>query len=240
MFKPIISRAISVLSVGLLLGGCSTLEVRDTYRPTGGGTTLPGYTSDDVKLHVAINPDTRFYSIGMLGIPIIPTYVKSTDPTEITLAIGLTLRRNHDFSFASRPCLIDEKSEMICPYRAEVSAVGMYQDDGSMYADKRKRWHKVRHFYKAENRILSLPIVPGSNSIDRDRIYQHYDYKGAQKWGYLRVDFAFKYKCEGACPERLDVNIKDLVTVGTLPIQNKSYTFEKARQKDYRFITEVQ
>jgi len=193
-----------------------------------------------VELRVGINPDTRFYSIGMLGIPFIPTYFKTSEPTEISLAISLTLRHDHDFSLAPRPCLTVDNSISFCPYKVEVSAIALFQDDGSMYTDKQKRWQKVSSFYRAENQILSLSTVSESNRVNREHNYQHYGYTGVQKWGLLRADFTYKYKCEGACPERLELNAKDLIAVGNLAIPNGRYNFEKTRQNDYRFTTSVQ
>lgn len=239
MWKHVCPR-ISALVIGLVVGGCSTLEVQDAYRPIGNETALLDYKIDDVELRVGINPDTRFYSIGVFGVPIIPTYFKTADSTELALGIGLTLRHDHNFSFALRPCLTIENSSTFCPYELEVSAVGMFRDDGSMYADKQKRWQKISNFYSAENRILSLPTEPESGRVSRERIYQHYSYTGYRKWDYLRIDLTYKYKCEGTCPERLNLDVKDLVIVKNVPIPNGIYSFEKTRQKNYRFLTPVQ
>lgn len=240
MCKHIRTRTISVFVLSLVVSGCSTLEVRDAYIPVGNETKLLDYKSEDVKLRVRINPDTRFYSIGILGFPIIPTYFTTSDPTEITLAISLTLQRDQDFSFASRPCLTVENSIAFCPYKLEVSAVALYQDDGSMYADKQKRSQKISNFYRIENRILTLPIAPESSRVNRQRIYKHYGYTGVPKWDYLRVDLTYNFKCDGVCPERMELNAKDLVAVGNLPIPNGNYSFEKIRQNDYRFTTRIQ
>ena len=240
MCMKVCMSTITAIVIGLVVGGCSTFEVRDIYKPVENESTLLAYNSADVELQVEINPDTRFYSIGMLGLPIIPIYFNATDLSEIALAIGLTLHHDYDFSFAPRPCFAVVNSSALCPYGLEVSAVGMFQDDGSMYTDKQKRWQKISNFYNTATRILSLPTTSNSTRVDRGYVYQHYGYTGAQRWDYLRVDFTYKFKCEESCPELIKLNAKDLIIVGDLPMPDGNYSFEKIRNKNYQSTTPVQ
>ena len=240
MCKKVCLSTITAIVIGLVVGGCSTFEVRDVYIPTGNESELLAYNSGEVELQAQINPDTRFYSIGVFGLPIIPVYFNVSDPSEITLAIGLTLRQDYDFSLAAQPCLEVVRLGPLCPYILEVSAVGMFQDDGSMYADKQKRWQKISSFYETENRILSLSTTVNDPRVNREHIYQYYGYTGDQKWNYLRVNFTYKYKCDEACPELIKLNAKDLIIVGEFPMPNGNYSFEKIRNKNYQSTTPVQ
>ena len=224
----------------LLLGGCSTLEVRDTYRSVGEQSTFLEYKNDDVTLSAIIEPDTRFYSIGVFGLPIIPTYFKISSPTEISLVIRLTLRNEHNFSFLPQPCLIVENSKALCPYRLDVSALGQYQDDGTMYSDKQKRWQKISSFYNTASMIVNPSTTPAEIRVDRSRIYQHYGYTGAQAWGHLNVTLTYRYNCGGGCPERLKVDANNLVTIENYPMPTQHYDLKKTRRNEYRFITSVQ
>ena len=231
----------AVLITVFALGGCSTFVVSDTYTLVGDKTSSLGYKSNDVELTLMINPDIRFYSAGMFGLPIIPTVIDITDPTELTLAVNLRLYRDYDFNFAVRPCLTDETSQPLCPYRAEVTALAMYQDDGSMHADKSKRWHNVWE-RDSEHRLLSQLIVPGARNINRERIYQYFNYMPgtSRKWDILLIDFAYKYKCEAVCPDRINVNVADLLTINDLSLPNKNYTYMRKTITDYKFMTDVQ
>ena len=230
-----------VLTVCLLLPGCSVFVVQDVHRVAGEESAFISHEAAGVELHVGINPDTRFYSFGMLGLPIIPTIIKPSDPTELALAIQLELRNDEDFSFASRPCLMDDESRQLCPHKVEASAVALYQDDGSTYADKRKRWNKIPSFYSPGTPILTISTTPESHArISRDRIYQHYGYFGDQKWGYLRVNVAYRYKCEGVCPKQFELESMNLVVIDNKTSLTKSYQFQKARETKYRFSTIVQ
>lgn len=109
------------------LSGCSTLEVRDIYRPVASEERLLNFKQENLELRIGINPDTRLGSVGLLGLPIIPVYAKTADPNEITLAIILQLRDARDFSLSRRPCLDIESSAVICPYQVQVSAVGLFR-----------------------------------------------------------------------------------------------------------------
>jgi hypothetical protein len=71
MHKLTFLKAVMVLTVGVVAVGCSTFEVFDAYKPID-NTGLLNYKQDDVELRLGINPDDRFYSIGVLGIPAIP------------------------------------------------------------------------------------------------------------------------------------------------------------------------
>lgn len=230
---------VAVVVVSMLVGGCSTFEVRNSYKPIG-NTELLDYKREDVEIRLGINPDTRFYSIGVLGIPVIPVYGKTSDPREIVLAVNLTLRHERDFSFAPRPCLKVGSPILFCPYEVEVSAVGLFQDDGSMYKDKQKRWNKISNFYKTENRILSFPPSKYNNRINRRLIYDHYKYLGEPAIGYLSVSLSYKYKCPETCPILVELGSSDFATLEDLSIATTNISFEKIRQSDYRAISPVQ
>lgn len=227
------------LMISLIFVGCSTLEVQRTYRFVGEESSLLTLGGDAMELYVKINPDTLFSSMGVFGVPVVPIYVKTNDPTEISLEITLTLHGDSDFSFAPGPCLMDQTSNLIWPYKVEVSAVALYQDDGSMYRDKQKRWNKVPNFYAAKDRVLSLS-ASGTERISRERIFQHYGYTGVQKWDYLKTSVIYKYKCQEACPEQLELISKDLAVVGDMTMLNGTYRFEKSRITDYRFTRQIQ
>lgn len=230
-----------ILLIAAFIGGCSTLELQDTYVETETKKDLLlDLKQEDVELRVGINSKTRFYSIGVLGIPVIPTYVKPTAAEEILLGISLTLRHERGFSFAARPCLSIEGQNMLCPYEVEISAVGLFQDDGSMYGDKQKRWQKISNFYNLDNQLLRLAIAPTANRVDRQLIYQHYNYSDTPEFGYLRVTLTYKFQCTAGCPERMSLDTNGLVALENVPIEARYFQLEKAKQSDYRPTARIQ
>lgn len=230
-----------ILLIAAFIGGCSTLELQDAYTTTETKkNVLLDLKQEDVELRIGINPQTRFYSMGILGTPVVPTYVKPADTKEIQLGISLNLRHERDFSFAARPCLGINAQDTLCPHEIEISAVGLFQDDGSMYRDKQKRWQKISNFYDPNNQVLRLAPDLNTTRIDRQLIYKHYVYSGTPQFGYLRVSVTYKYQCADNCPERMTVNTNDLVALDRLPIEARNFTLEKSKQSKYRATTLVQ
>lgn len=228
------SQALALLTVALLLSGCSTMIVQDNYRVADKETRFLEFRTDGVELLTGFNPDIRFYSIGVLGVPVIPTNVSVSDPSEINLAIELTLHHDFDFSFLTRPCLVVKSSKPLCPDNLTISAVALYQDDG---LDDKKTWHKVSDFYNTGEMKIVFPAASESVRIGRERVYSHYGYSGEEKWHFLRIDITYNYKCKGTCPESLVLDTKGLVAIENTTIPEGNYSFTKTRDKEYRFIT---
>jgi hypothetical protein len=132
------------LLVGMLATGCSTYEVRDVYLPVD--ESQLEYQSETLHLKIAFDPDTRFYSAGIAGIPVIPTVVDPDGPSMLTLAVDFQTSDQLEFSFAHAPCASFDRGDLVCPFETEVVARAMSVDDGSMYADQRPRWHRIEEF----------------------------------------------------------------------------------------------
>ena len=198
------------------------------------------FKQEDVEVRVGINPDMRFYSVGILGVPIVPTYIQGPDSKTIRMEIVLILQNDRDFSFAQHPCLGIEGQNPLCPYETSVTAVALSQDDGSMWADKQKRWHHISTFYQAKERTLKLEPTNDGTRIQRKRIYQHYGYAGNPQLGYLHLNVQYTYECSTACPKRLTLSTDNLVTLENLQVPPKRLEFEKTQQNDYRPMSMVQ
>ena len=198
------------------------------------------FKQESAELRIGMNPDTRFYSIGILGAPIIPTYVKSAESKTIRMEVQLTLRHDRDFSFAERPCLSNEQELALCPSEVSVGAIAMFQDDGSMYADKRKRWQHISSFFRAQQRTFAIAPPKEKERINRQRVYQHYAYFGQPEFGYLQVNVRYSYECPDVCPQRVKLSTPDLVSIENLRVPNQLIKFEKKQIRDYRPMTVVQ
>ena len=231
---------IILLSAVFICNGCSTFETREIYAPVGKNAPYVEYTIDDIQLRIGFDPDTDFYSIGLLGVPVIPTYIDTSDSRDVILNMSLELRKNIDFTFDKLPCAITKDSTSICPRTVEVSAIALYQDDGSTWKDKQRRWHKISQFYDLNNRVLKLPTTKESQSINRDDIYSHYGYDGYPDWDLLRIDIKYKYRCENDCPTQLTIDTIGLVKIENVKIPEETILFSKTKENDYHFTRSIQ
>jgi hypothetical protein len=223
----------------IVIGGCSTYEVRDSYVPLENGLGVLNFKQEDAELQIGMNPDMRFYSIGLLGVPFIPTSFKGNESKSIRMEIRMTLRQDRDFSFAQRPCLTTENEQALCPNETSVSAIALSQDDGSRYADKQKRWHHIANFYQAKERTFELTPSDAAR-ISRQSVYQHYGYLGKPEFGYLQVNVRYTYKCSETCPPRVTLRTTGLVTLENLSLPAETIAFERKQQSDYRPMSIVQ
>jgi hypothetical protein len=178
-----------VLAALPTVSGCSTFETRDVYRTSDAAR----YEASGVLLAVGFEPDTRFYSVGLLGLPLVPTVMSASPRTDLALAVQLRLERNLDFSFSSSPCL-NVSGKPLCPSQIELRAVAMAQDDGSAYADRLPRWDWLSEFKNARHMIVE---PAPSTRIEKEHILAHYNYSGS-RWGYLLVEATYKYECGAA------------------------------------------
>jgi hypothetical protein len=219
------------LITGVLATGCSTYEAHDIYQPID---AVPlGYQSESLSLVIGFDPDTRFYSTGIAGVPIFPTVIQATDSKTIRLAIEMRLRDQLDFSFAPNPCLIIDDAELLCPHMVEVNTRAMFQDDGTMYADGRPRWNKIDEFYDSPVLSFAPRAAAGGVRITPTTIYEHLAYLGTPQWGFLIVNLAFEYRCEPECPQHFKFDVTGLVIVEDLPMPSGLHSFKLTRQADY-------
>jgi hypothetical protein len=156
------------------------------------------------------------------------------------LEVSLTLGHERDFSFSRHPCLNVENSVALCPYEVGFSAVGLFQDDGSMYDDKQKRWNTISNFHGPNNWILSLPSEIEGDRIGRQLVYQHYGYSGEPEFGFFRVNLSYKYRCVDSCPEKLTLDTGGLTLIEGLSIATATVNFEKTRESEYRATSPIQ
>jgi len=215
----------------MLATGCSTYEAHDVYLPIDAVSL--GYQSESLNLVIGFDPDTRFYSTGIAGIPIVPTVVKPVDSRTIRLAIEFRLRDQLDYSFAPNPCLIIDDAESLCPHMVEVDTRAMFQDDGTMYADGRPRWNKIGAFYNSPDLSFAPAAAAGGSRITPTTIYEHFGYLGTPQWGFLVLNLAYEYRCEAECPQHFKFDVTDLVIVEDLPMPSGLYSFKLTRQTDY-------
>lgn len=220
--------------------GCSTLDVQDGYALSDKSVLLqPSIT--DGELRVAFEPTTRLFAVGVLGIPLIPTVVRTRPMDEFNLYVEMTVHAEHEFSFAGDHCLQEASGSQICSNQTSIHAVALWQDDGTAYRDKQPRWNHILQFFQT-NRPYYLPITdrPKELGINRDTIYKLYDYQESPKWGYLKLELLYHFTCAERCPPEFTIKDPVIVTIDNSPVDIGVHQFHRARLKGYSAIEPLQ
>lgn len=213
------------------LSGCSTFETRDVFQ----SNDPVRYEASGIIIDVWFKPDTRFSSIGPLGIPVVPIVMTASKQDEFALVVSLQQQKNLDFSFITNLCL-NVDTQPLCPRQMEIHAIAMAKDDGTAHADKIPRWHKLPEFQSAREMVIDSvrPI-----RISKKDILTHYNHTGTH-WDYLRIDAIYKYKCDSGCPENLVFDTRQLVTLDGKSPFGKVHSFRRLSVKEYDALAPLQ
>jgi len=230
-----LNRAAALL-LSLAATGCSTFEVYDLYRPPDADTleATPGAGLNRLSVHVP--RDYRFYSIGPIGLPVIPLPFGLGRDTNIRLRVGADLADEIDLSMAGRPCVRTASDDTLCPTRMTLFAGASFPDDGSMHADGKPRWHLVPAFADPNRQRPEIALTDATGPITLADIYRHYGYDGTPKWGHMTISLEYLYPCASACPEAFTVDTADLVSVAGRPMLDGPTTFRMTRERHYEFF----
>ena len=219
-----------LMTAGLAFGsGCATYEVRDVYRSEG---ALPEYTSDGVTVRAWVAPMRRFYSVGPIGLPIIPTDFGPSERDRLSVVLVLRLRKDAAFSFDPAPCLRVGPRQSICAEEAEISAVAMRQDDGSKHTDSQPRYHWLPEYSGKPHLFVAAASRARQDRITKQDIYRHYGYAGAP-WNYLNVTVTYHYRCVEACPPHLELDAAGLMTLDGMHPLPSTVSFVWSRERDF-------
>lgn len=216
----------------LVLGGCSTYQVNDVYSTQGASDEFfQSVKLNDVLLKVSIIPTLRFYSLGMLGVPVVPMYLDSKDKNELRLNIVMRLYKDLDFSFAGNPCFKLDDQRTLCPKLAEVSAKAYVWSHEMHGKDFTTRVLKdIGNFYGRDRPKLIVRSLKSEDRISRADIYQHYEaYQGEPKFERLDLTIDYVYDCSGPCPEGFKFNTEGLVAIQDLPIESRTLELKQKK-----------
>lgn len=234
-------RALVLLIAGLTVS-CSTLRVADGYALPDKSIARQLLVPDG-KVRIAFQPITRLFAVGVLGVPVVPTNVRSRDLTEFILSLELTLYAEHHFSFASGLCLGIEAASSLCSDKVLIRAAAGWQDDGSAHRDGLKRWHDLPQFYQSRKQYYDvIEARPGASTIDRMDLYEFYDYDAQRtpKWGYLKMEILYHFTCADQCPKQFTMDERGLLSLDGTPILSGAQEFHRARFYGYGAAEPVQ
>lgn len=232
------TKAIFMLIALFFFGGCSTFENSAVYMDRTKGSQVIDYKNDVAELRLQFNPDVNFVSAGVLGAPLIPLYFKIAKSDEVVLSIELSVFQNKNFSAIAKPCLRINNNEEFCPEHLIISAVGM-RDIGSIDPGGHT-WVQIRNFQNTEDINIDLKKVLGTDELDRNHILQHYKCTDEERLGYLRVFYTYIYKCNGGCPKRIEFNLRNIINIDGLSIEDRDQIFEKTQHNRYEVMTILQ
>lgn len=236
---PHIRFLLAICLISVALTGCSTFEIWNRYQPVGDGHRDSEQLNDGVFMSLRFSPDGQFYSIGVLGLPIVPVHISFSDPDELSLELNLSFQQDIDFSIPQSLCIVFDDQQQLCPDVIDLRALGMYQDSGAPHKDGRPRWQNVPAFHNKPHLIRKLQSG-SENRISRDDIYLHYGYTGGVPWNSMIANIRYHYTCPDTCPKRFTVGHQELLTLQGRSIGARLYTFEMQTDKAYHFTRNVQ
>lgn len=227
----------STLLLAAALGGCSALEVSDVFVARETGEKSAVITGTDAIVSVDFDADTRFYSAGVLGIPVIPTYAKGAAKV-LNMEIRLRLSRRHDYSFAAAPCLTTATGPL-CP---ELVSIAPAFDSGDVsLRDALGRPTGGRIAALSARSVEYSPAKLGTDGrVTSADIEKDCFYDGNPPWTSGEVNTIYTYRCAEACPMEFVVNADDIVVVGDTYRSRGSFHFKRIRATDYQGMTPVQ
>ncbi|TXH76074.1 MAG: hypothetical protein E6Q88_03110 [Lysobacteraceae bacterium] len=222
----------------IALAACATFEIEDRYMPIEGASDF--HQRRDARLYsVWIDSDTRLYSIGMFGAPMVPTRVRPGDPTTVSLSVWLDARQVRQFSFAPAPCVSGDDGPALCPDEVEIAALTRAAPPPNE-TDGERRFREMRPKTRIANLVIALASGAPPPRIDRARIYQHFQLDEATQWEYFSVELRYRYRCPGVCPIRLGLEQTDLIEIDGQSAVSGRVVFERRRIRDYQPMAEVQ
>ncbi len=228
-------RQVLILISIIFMIGCSTYRVYDSYEIEN-GKNKPSYRTTEAEVSLRVEDVDRFYSFGILGLPIIPTLIKIKDNKTLTIESRLQLNKEHEFFIKTQPCLILDNANKICASELIVYAWAMYQDDGTMNRDGKKLWHYLPEFSNRTKLVVPSrgEIIP--DQVGQEEIYRHYDYKKQPAWDMMEVRFFHNFECPEKCPDKFSLDANNFLNLSNQKIFDNEYRYQKKRHHDYDFI----
>jgi len=223
----------------LVVSGCSTFESHRSYIDSENGQfTIGDYEGISASISFSKYPD--FVSIGILGLPVIPVYVRLISEDTIELKVNLSMSESKDFSLKLRPCIRSDSSEVICASTLQVYSMAQHKDGGEKSTDKRPRWNSITAFRKLDSLLINLENNRSSDRLSRDDIYDFYGYKGIPAIEHFTSSFTYSFKCNSKCPESFETKMDGFfVFEGKgIPLDKRTYVLK--RDSEYYFIRAIQ
>ncbi len=218
--------------------GCSTFEISDVYMSKETGKEYVSFSNKEAQLSIMFAPDSRFGSVGVLGIPAIPIPVGDGPQDAVVLEVDLRLLRETVFSFALRPCLTTQES-LLCPQLVKISPLFDSADKEARDERGNRTYGRIRLF-SAPDMEVALSAKDEGKRITSDSIFAHYGYKGIPRWVFGVVRLHYEYACNGPCPTEFVLSTAGLGVAEQLIRSEGSFHFKKRRTKVYEALAPVQ
>lgn len=223
---------VCALAATAVVAGCSTLVVADGYALPDDSVAIE-LPVPDGRVQVGFVPLTRLHAVGALGIPVLPTKVKTGDQTEFVLSVRLSLNSRHEFSFSTQHCLATDSGASLCSDQILVNAKASRRD-------KQGYWQKLPAFYGYKDYYQPLVSTAGSQVINDQDLYDLYGYDSIVPWEYFDAELLYRFTCHAECPKAFTLDGSRLVRIDGDAVDVGITKFHARRFKDYDAAAVVQ
>ena len=221
----------AVALIGLLASGCAALAISDHYASSFDASNRGRPVDEEPHLEVEFRDDTRFLSIGVLGAPILPTFVAFSSPSVIELRVSLGVRPDSEFSLPSRPCLALPSGEPLC---AETAGVSWLAEKVTRDADGTLSHGVAFQSEESWPRGTALEALPPEPSrVFQADVYARAGYAGQPPLSRLYVTVVYTFTCPTTCPQSFALDAGDLALVAGTAVQSGGVPFQTQRKRDY-------
>jgi hypothetical protein len=225
--------------LAVLCSSCTTLSVEDHYALPDGRDTVQ-LDFDGGKFVAGVNPTDRFFAVGALGVPLIPTVARRSPKPNIEVALHLRETSDHDFDLPRTLCVTPTDGVDQCSTKTLIHSYAAYQDDGRAYRDGLKRWHGLPTVCgSGKSYYLEVP-ASAVGRLSRDALYNLCGYPSGPAWKVLDVEIVFEVPCTAECQTSFSVSASQLVTIGGHAGLAGTLTFRRMRAHDYQPAAIVQ
>jgi hypothetical protein len=163
----------------------------------------------------------KFIAVGVFGLPFIPVYINPLGQSEINLKTTMRVQRGKDFSVAYNPCFVSPPLKPICPYNVDISA--------EIYLSVTKNEIDFLN-------TLTIYDLTTNDRINMDKLYQSYGRNKIQKWEMVDLTLTYRYKCDGVCPDDLQIEAENFAMVDHQPVSSTDYHVHKNSHGEYIFM----
>lgn len=231
------SNVLCAVVAGASLSSCSTFDVYDRYELPAGATpwqaNIPGG-----MVAITFDPDTKFSSAGVLGLPVLPAVAGSSTTGTITLRTTLIVDADHEFSVARSVCFGAQDGAALCTGGGAVFAQAQFDDIPA--TKSALGWRVINLTGPTDFKPRTIPIDSSSGIINSRDVVQLLGSPFSRTWNRLRVWVTYSVKCNGPCPTTISVDREGLCAVDGSPVFTGTQELMLKRVRDYQPTAAVQ
>lgn len=230
---------LSLAILAFFATACSSFGIADHYASSFDATNRRHPMNERTHVDVVPRADGRFFSLGVLGLPVVPVGIAVTSPDEIEIEVTVLLHEDVDFSLAWHPCLELEGEEALCAGSARVD----WHADRAVTDAGGERYERIpaTNSYMQWTRLFA-PIADRELTarVTRDAIYERAGYRGEPPAAYQRIEAVYSFPCRETCPTSFALDASSLVEIAGAPLTAGRVEFRTERRYEYDPLFDLQ